>query len=201
MNAVEEHAIVILAAGASSRMGQPKQLLEIKGKTLLRHVAEEAISASIGPVIVVVGAFSELVEKAIKDISVKKVVNLDWKQGMGTSIQKGILEVQNQYPHCQGAILMLSDQPYVDATLLNKLLQAHLDSKKPIVASSYQNTLGVPVYFHASYFPHLCQLEGFVGARKLIRQHKEKVERVDFPSGKFDIDTPEDYQKIKKKME
>lgn len=201
MSAPEKHAIVILAAGESSRMGQPKQLLQIKGKTLLRYAVEEAINSNLGPVIVVLGAFAERIEKEIQALEVNTVLNPDWQRGMGTSIQKGIEEVQKEYASCQGAILMLSDQPYANGSLLNSLLQTHLSTQKPIVASSYQETLGVPAYFHHSYFPLLSQLEGSIGARKLIQQQKDQVASVDFPSGKFDIDTPEDYKTTKEKIE
>ncbi|MEK6476505.1 nucleotidyltransferase family protein [Catalinimonas sp. 4WD22] len=201
MSASEKHAIVILAAGESSRMGQPKQLLQINGKSLLRHAVEEAIDSDLGPVIVVLGAFAEQIKEALPALEIKIVHNPDWQQGMGTSIQKGIQEVQKEYDYSQGAILMLSDQPYVNTILLNKLLQTHLHTQKPIVASTYQDTLGVPAYFHHSYFPFLSQLEGSIGARKLIQQHKAQVASVDFPSGRFDVDTPEDYKKTKEKIE
>lgn len=201
MSASEKHAIVILAAGESSRMGQPKQLLQINGKSLLRHAIEEAIGSNLGPVIVVLGAFAEQIEKELQALEIKTIFNPDWQQGMGTSIQKGIQEVQKEYAYCHGAILMLSDQPYANAALLKSLLQTHLSTQKSIVASSYQGTLGVPAYFHHAYFPLLSQLEGSIGARKLIQQHKDQVASVDFPSGKFDIDTPEDYKKTKEKIE
>jgi molybdenum cofactor cytidylyltransferase len=182
-------------------MGQPKQLLQINGKSLLRHAVEEAIESDLGPVIVVLGAFAEQIKEVLQALEIKIVHNPDWQQGMGTSIQKGIQEVQKEYDYCQGAILMLSDQPYANAALLNSLLQTHLSTQKPIVASTYQDTLGVPAYFHHSYFTFLSQLEGSIGARKLIQQHKAQVASVDFPSGKFDVDTPEDYKKTKEKIE
>lgn len=201
MSESEKHAIVILAAGESSRMGQPKQLLQINGKTLLQRAIEKAITADLGPVIVVLGAFSEQIRTALRALEVKVVLNPDWQQGMGTSIRKGIQTVQEEYAYCQGAVIMLSDQPYVNAALLNTLLQTHLNSQKPIIASIYHDTQGVPAYFHHSYFSLLSQLEGSMGARKLIHQHAAQVAGVEFPQGEIDVDTPEDYNTIKKKME
>lgn len=198
MNASDQSAIIVLAAGESARMGQPKQLLPFNGKTLLRHAVEGALSTDIGPVIVVLGAFSEQIEKELYDLLVEKVINPDWQQGMGTSIRKGIAEVQRKYPNCRGAIIMLADQPYADANLLMKLLDIHYTSHKPIVASAYKGILGVPAYFHHRCFTWLTQLDGQAGARKLIQQQMAEVEAMDFPLGEIDIDTPEDYVRVKK---
>lgn len=197
MSESEKHAIIVLAAGESSRMGQPKQLLQLNGKSLLRRTVEEAIHADTGPVIVVLGAFSGQMEEEVKGLPVMSVINTDWKQGMGSSIRKGIQEVQKSYPYCQGVFIMLADQPYADADLLKKLLEAYSLSQKPIIASAYQDILGVPAYFHHSCFTSLAQLEGQAGARKFIQQRAKEVEAVPFPLGAVDIDTPEDYARLK----
>ncbi len=198
MNVPEQTAIILLAAGESSRMGRPKQLLKLNGKSLLCHAVEKAIRADIGPVIVVLGAFLKRMEKELDHFSVEKVVNDNWQQGMGSSIRAGILAVQKHHLACRGTIIMLTDQPYADEHLLKKLIQTHQDSQMPIVASAYKEILGVPAYFHQSYFSRLSQLEGQMGARKFIQQHFSEVASVPFAQGIVDIDTPQDYNKIKK---
>jgi molybdenum cofactor cytidylyltransferase len=201
MSESEKHAIIVLAAGESSRMGQPKQLLQLNGKKLLYRAVEEAIKTGLGPIIIVLGAFSEQMEEALHGLPVKTIFNPGWQQGMGSSINKGIQEVQEYHADCRGAIIMLADQPYADAALLKDLLHTHLTSCKPIIASAYKGILGVPAYFHHSCFTSLTQLEGQAGARKFIQQRAKEVAAVPFPLGAVDIDTPEDYARLKEKIE
>lgn len=201
MSGSEQNAIIILAAGESSRMGEPKQLLRLNGKTLLRHAVEAASNAKIGPVIVVLGAFSDQIAQELNGLPIVKVINPDWQQGMGTSIRKGILEVQKNHDDCQGAIIMLSDQPYVDSELLKILLHTYHTQHTSIVASAYKGILGVPAYFDSGCFALLAQLEGQIGARKFIQQHNTRVASIAFPLGNVDVDTPEDYAKVKEMIE
>jgi len=200
MNGSEQNAIILLAAGESSRMGQPKQLLQVRGKTLLRHAAEEALDSLLGPLVVVLGAFEEKMVAALEGITYDRLNNDHWQEGMGTSISTGIQHVQLTYPDCRGAIVMLCDQPYVDAFLLEKLVHTYHRSHKPIIASAYKGTLGVPAYFHHSYFDLLAKLEGKTGARKLIQAHSQDAGAVSFPLGGIDVDTPEDYTMLKDKI-
>lgn len=201
MDAIHTHAILLLAAGAATRMGEAKQLLPINGKSLLRTTAEEAMRADLGPLTVVLGAFAEQTQKELQGLSLSTVMNPDWQEGMGTSIRCGMRKILQEQESLQGVIIMLADQPYADAQLLSQLVQAHQETKKPIIASAYQETLGVPAYFHHSFFPKLSQLSGAVGARKLIKQEGQQVASIDFPRGNMDIDTPEDYRKIKEEIE
>lgn len=200
MSGPEQNAIILLAAGKSSRMGQPKQLLEVRGKTLLRHAAEEALNSQLGPLVVVLGAFAEQMESELSDIEYDRLINENWSEGMGTSIRTGIQHVIKAYPGCRGAIVMLCDQPYVDAFHLEKLVHTYHRSHKPIIASAYKGTLGVPAYFHHGYFDLLAKLEGKTGARKLIKEHSRDAGAVSFPLGGIDVDTPEDYAILKDKL-
>lgn len=200
MSGPEQNPIILLAAGESSRMGQPKQLLEVRGKTLLRHAAEEATNSRLGPLIVVLGAFAEQMEAELNDFEYDRVINENWQEGMGTSIITGIQHVMKAYPNSRGAIVMLCDQPYVDAAHLEKLVHTYHRSHKPIIASAYKGTLGVPAYFHHSYFALLAKLGGKSGARKLIRQHSRDAGAVSLPLGGIDVDTPEDYAMLKDKI-
>lgn len=200
MSVSEQHPIILLAAGESSRMGQPKQLLKVRGTSLLRLAAEEATKSQLGPVVVVLGAFADKMEAVLENMVYDQVHNKHWQEGMGTSIKAGILHVQQAYPDCAGIIVMLCDQPYADAAHLAKLVQTYHGSHKPIIASAYKSTLGVPAYFHRSYFDRLGQLENHIGARKLIQAYSQDAAAVSFPMGGIDVDTPEDYTILKDKI-
>ncbi len=185
--------VIILAAGESSRLGSPKQLLTYAGTTLLEHTVQLAIDSVAHPVIVVLGAQEELIQPTLENTEVQIVINKDWKEGMASSVRCGITQLLKTDPLTTGAVIMLCDQPYVTATFINDLLATHETTAKKIVASSYSGTLGPPTFFHKSIFPELLQLKGDVGAKAIIRQHKEDVEAVLFLKGAVDIDTPSDY--------
>jgi molybdenum cofactor cytidylyltransferase len=190
--------IILLAAGGSSRLGQPKQLLEFKGKTLLEHSIQAALMSAAQPVVVVLGANADLVKKQLKEKNqVHTVVNTEWQAGMASSIQCGVKAFTDICPFAEGVILMVCDQPFVTPALLNELVEAHKKTGKPIIACSYENTFGPPVFFHHSLFPALLQLKGDVGARGVIRQYADDVDVIPFPQGSVDVDTEADYEKIK----
>jgi molybdenum cofactor cytidylyltransferase len=193
MEMLSEYAIIILAAGNSSRLGEPKQLLKYRNKTLIRHITEAAIETVGSNVIVVTGSNAELIEKEIQDLPVQPTHNADWREGMASSIVTGILKLDF---HCKGAIIAVSDQPFVTATLFLDLIQSSIQNGSGIVASSYDQTMGTPVFFSSSYFPELLRLAGAEGAKKLIRRFENDVTTVPFPLGSMDIDTQEDYQKL-----
>jgi molybdenum cofactor cytidylyltransferase len=185
--------VIILAAGASSRFGSPKQLLNYAGKTLLQHTVQVAIDSVARPVILVLGANEELIKTTIQNTGVDKVINKEWKEGMASSVRCGIKQLLQIDPLTTGAVIMLCDQPYVNAALVNDLVAAHEKNTKRIVASSYSGTLGAPTFFHKNIFPELLQLKGDVGAKAIIRQHVNDVDVVVFPKGNVDIDTVSDY--------
>jgi molybdenum cofactor cytidylyltransferase len=191
--------IVLLAAGFSQRLGKPKQLLQYKGKSLLQHSIQAATTSIAQPAIVVLGARAAALKEEVKESTVQVVINDEWQEGMASSIRCGIKALTRSYPAVEGAILMVCDQPYVTATLLNELLTAHQKTGKPIVACSYANTFGPPVFFHHSLFPGLLQLKGDTGARGLIKQYANEVEVIPFPAGTVDIDTEQDYERLSEK--
>ena len=191
------NAIIILAAGASSRMGLPKQNLNYKGETLLQLAVKSALAAS-ETVLVVLGANREDIEYSIKDQPIDILYNTAWAEGMASSIRLAIDKLQTDYLQVDSVLLMLCDQPYVDADLLNKLLAEASASDKGIVASAYNDTLGVPVVFKASYFPYLVALKGHEGAKNLLMQHADDVVSIPFPLGGVDIDTLQDWEKLEK---
>lgn len=193
---VEHAAIIILAAGISSRMGSPKQLITYKRKSLLRHAVESAMETAMRPVIVVLGAYCDEVKKEIQGLNVELIENREWQEGMASSLRCGLAAVQKMSNDVDGIIFMVCDQPFVTKSLLNSLLHAQNKTGFPIVASSYEGNVGTPALFHKSLFPKLMDLKGDTGARKLMRQHESLVATVAFPKGIIDIDTKADYEAL-----
>ena len=189
--------IVVLAAGESSRMGRPKQLLPHGDLTLLQHSIQVAHGTDVKTIVVVLGAHADSMTNDFDSKSVF-VTNSNWKEGMASSIQLGIKSLLNKNPGVEGAILMVCDQPYVNSLLLNTLIETYESTGKQIVASGYDNTFGPPVFFHKLFFPELLQLKGDVGAKSVIKKHERQAEIVLFPEGSIDIDTDADYQKLLK---
>jgi molybdenum cofactor cytidylyltransferase len=188
--------LILLAAGESSRLGRPKQLLLFNGKTFLQHTIQVASASNAQQIIVVLGAHADSIEKEIEGIDVHIVKNSEWEEGMASSIRCGVKTFTEITSEAQGVILMVCDQPFVTASLLNELINAHQTTGKSIVACSYENTFGPPALFHRSLFEELLQLKGDVGARGIVRQHTEDVEVIPFPKGIYDVDTETDYEKI-----
>ncbi|MGZ5221080.1 MAG: nucleotidyltransferase family protein [Chitinophagaceae bacterium] len=189
-------AIIILAAGSSSRMGRPKQLLPYMGKSLLSHSVDIANDADANPVIVVLGANAALLEKEIDEKKVHIVVNKEWQEGMASSIRCGLNTLLHIAPSSGAAILMVCDQPFVSASLLNELISQQKNTGKLIVASQYQNTVGPPTLFDKTIFPELMALQGDAGARKIVERHSNDTTTVLFTAGNIDIDTEADYEAL-----
>lgn len=187
--------ILILAAGNSSRLGEPKQLLKYKGKTLIRNVVDSAVEAQVPHVIVVTGANAESISLELSHSPARIIHNENWQEGMSSSIRTGIAVLQNT-SLLQGVILAVSDQPFVDSTLFLALIQKARFSGKGIIASAYDRTLGTPVLFAKQYFSALLDLKGAEGAKKLIKKFAEDVDSIPFTLGGIDIDTQDDYRKL-----
>jgi molybdenum cofactor cytidylyltransferase len=192
-------AAVVLAAGESARIGQPKQLLEFRGKTLVYRAVNAAIEANCSPVIVLTGDVHAGVKNALPATSAILVQNRHWRQGVGTSIRVGIRYVIDNAPDADTALLLVCDQPFVDRDVLSALIALHSKTGKPIVASGYADTLGVPALFHHSIFPELLRLGDDTGAKPIILCNRERVAELPFPMGKIDIDKLEDLQSITRK--
>lgn len=188
--------LIILAAGASTRMGCPKQQLAYQGKTLLQHAIDMALHSDCSPVIVVLGAHSMVILPELAAEKVSIVENPHWEEGMASSIRAGITALQAKAPLATGVIFMVCDQPYVDTSHLNNLVRQKLDTGQGIIASYYNDTMGVPVLFDKVFFPELLALKGEEGAKKLLYQHQQEVTAVPFPMGSIDIDTLADYHSL-----
>jgi molybdenum cofactor cytidylyltransferase len=189
---------ILLAAGSSSRLGRPKQLLVYDGQTLLQHSLEAANASGLSPVILVLGADAETIQQHVGGVDAHVVVNANWKEGMASSIRFGIETLMNISSSAEGAVIMMCDQPFVTATLLNNLIDSHNKTGKPVVTCSYADTYGPPTFFHKSIFPELLQLKGDIGARSIVKQHANEVQAVVFPKGDVDVDTEVDYEKLSK---
>ena len=187
-----------MAAGASSRMGKPKQLLRYNGDTLLKQAAQKALDSNAGPVIVVLGANVDSFKKEIENENVTLVINQDWKQGMASSMITGLNALLGIAPATDAVIFMMCDQPFISISLLKDLIAMQQATAKSIVASNYGSTIGPPTLFCKSIFPQLLQLKGDAGARKIIQQHTNEVATVYFPTGSIDIDTAADYESLLK---
>jgi len=188
--------IIILAAGNSSRLGEPKQLLQYQNKSLIRHVTEAAIKAISSPVMIVTGSNQNLIIEELNNLAVHFVQNNEWQEGMGSSVRVGISELLQLNPTIQSLIIAVSDQPFVTSQLFLQLIEKAEITEKNIVACSYENTIGTPVLFQKKYFDSLMSLNGAEGAKKLLKQFKNDVTSVPFSLGGIDIDTKEDYQKL-----
>ena len=187
-------ALLLLAAGASTRMGRPKQLLPYHGRTLLRHAAETAVASGCTPIVLVTGALHEALVAEVSGLPIQTVHNADWETGMASSIRAGLLALAEIQP--AAVLIMLTDQPLVTPELLQELIDRQQQSQAPIVAAAYGDTLGVPAVFTQTMLPELLQLQGQQGAGRLIAGLGTAVGRVSFPAGLLDVDTPEDYANL-----
>ncbi|MGB4398780.1 MAG: nucleotidyltransferase family protein [Daejeonella sp.] len=195
---IESYSIIILAAGDSSRLGSPKQLLPFSGKALLQRAIDNAKKCEPDQVIVVLGSRKQLIENEINQDGAIIVENQDWKSGIASSIRTGINELKNISVNTDAAILMACDQPFADENILQALIQEHTRSGNAIVGSSYDNTKGIPALFHKNLFSDLLALEGDSGAKKLFEKYKGLASFVSFQKGGIDIDTSEDYKNLTK---
>lgn len=190
-------ATIILAAGSSSRLGEPKQLLRQNGTTFVRRMAEIALSLHAGPVTVVLGANEKEVAKEVADLPLITPVNLNWAEGLAASLRVGLTALPDE--PIDAFLILLTDQPHVTAGLLGQLIDVRQQTGRGIVASRYRTGapaepahLGVPALFDIRYRPEFMTFTGDVGARKLIRQYPDDCAEVPFPLGAVDLDTPQD---------
>jgi len=183
---------IVLAAGGSSRLGVPKQLLEFHGESLVRRAAKAALESVCDRVVIVIGNHAQLMRQEIGDLPVSVVENKIWQSGMSSSIRAGLEKLSSQ----GGIVITLCDQPFVTAALLTELISTHCKTRRPIVASTYGTTRGVPAFFAPELFSELASLTKDEGARRIIALHPEKVATVEFPRGAIDIDTTEDLARL-----
>jgi molybdenum cofactor cytidylyltransferase len=189
-----EIGVIILAAGSSSRLqGEPKQLLEFKGKTLLRRACETVLQTKLSTV-VVLGKHHEKLRKEIEDLPLKIAFNENWESGISSSIKKGLSVFAGENP--DAVIFMLCDQPLVTTETLERLRDAFIESKKPIAACRYENTIGVPALFAREIYAELEDLRNDEGAKKIIVKDLNRTALVAAPEAAFDVDTLQDFKRL-----
>ncbi|MGD1993607.1 MAG: NTP transferase domain-containing protein, partial [Anaerolineae bacterium] len=189
---------VVLAAGGSTRFGQPKQLLDWRGAPLVVHVADVALAAGLDPVLVVLGAHAELIRPALNHRPVQPVMNWRWEDGLSTSVQAGLAMLP---PMIDGALFIQCDQPLLTPDLLRRIVARRQETQAPIVHPSLGERQGTPVFFARALFSELAKVSGDQGGRSLIRRHRDQAATVEVgtPDLLADIDTPEDYIRLRER--
>ncbi len=188
--------VVLLAAGGSSRLGRPKQLVLHHGKTLVRRAAETAHAAECGPVVVVLGAHREAVASEMVGLPVRTVEHPEWAAGPGGSLVAGV-RVLTSDTSVDAVLVMLCDQLRVDAAHLRALVETWRRTGVPVVASAYEETRGVPALFSREVFSELEALMPEQGARGVIAREPSRVTEVPLPGGGEDVDTAADLARLK----
>jgi molybdenum cofactor cytidylyltransferase len=193
-------AAVLLAAGASTRLGQPKQLVLLNGESLLRRTARLALEAGCSPVFVVLGFQPQQMRPELETLPVQITVNPQWQEGMGSSLRCGMTALCEARPQPQAVLVLVCDQPRLSLNHLQELLARHKAVATLITASVYATRTGVPAIFSASLYPELLATAGEQGARNLIRAHAAEVQGIPWPEGELDLDLPEDLNHIERKF-
>ncbi len=194
--------VIILAAGESARMGEPKQLLPFRGTTLLGHAIATAREMPEAEIVVVLGAHAEQIRPHVTaaDPGVLIAENPAWAEGMSGSIRAGLLALTGAHPEISAALFLVCDQPLLASAVLHDLVEAQERTGRPIAACEYGGTLGVPALFARSLFSELFTLQGTAGARQLIQRHREETVGVPCEAATMDVDTPADYARLRLTM-
>ena len=199
--AVEPHHLVagiILAAGASRRLGQPKQLLQLAGRPLLQHVIDSAEQSLLDGVVVVLGANAERIQPALSPSRARFVVNERYAQGQSTSIHTGLAALPASV---SAALIILGDGFGLTPALIDRLVNVYRASHPTIVAPQFTDGMGNPVLFDRAVWPDLFAIEGDIGARDLLRARQCEIATVVVDSQRLpDIDTWEAYAAIRAQL-
>lgn len=198
--AVKRVAAIVLAAGGSTRMGAPKQLLRLAGESLVRRAVRTALASRCAAVFVVVGAHADAIAREIDDLSCTRVDNPNWHDGIGSSISAGVTAVNITQPPFDAVLITLTDQPYVTAALLDRLLAAGATAPVGLVACEYAGTTGVPALFARRHFDALRALTGDRGGKGLLAAPGDAVVRIPFPDAAIDLDTRDDYRRFTRRL-
>lgn len=196
---IHEHLhVVVLAAGASTRLGQPKQQIQLGGQSLLQQAVSNAVAANeTGTVSVVLGAQAAQLAPALRTMRATIVINRQWEEGIAASIRAGIEPLSGGMA---GVLIVLADQYAVTVHDLKRLIHAW-SGQEMIAASLYQGRLGVPAIFPHWCFSELLTLRGDQGARALIQRHASRVISVPMANAVLDLDTPEDLARLRHEIE
>jgi molybdenum cofactor cytidylyltransferase len=190
-------AAVILAAGKSSRMGEPKQLLRLGESTVLGQTIDNVRRSTVREIVLVLGGSAETIRRQLTlPESLKVVVNPLWQQGMASSLRAGLCAVSSE---TEAALIILADQPFVHPETLNRLAEQHRQSRVQIVIPTHRGVRGNPVLLDRSVFAEVMALEGELGCRAIFGNHLEGIVKleVDDEGILLDIDSPGDYERLR----
>lgn len=186
---------LLLAAGGSSRLGRPKQLVDWEGKTLIRRAAEALLAADCSPVFVVLGGEVERSRQELEGLDAEVVINDSWKSGMGSSIAVGMGSILAVIPQPDAVLISLCDQPFVTAEKLRPFIEMFDESRVAVIAAHYNDVAGVPALFSAKLYPDLAALNGDKGAREIIRNSPDVV-TIPLSEAAIDIDSNGDLEAL-----
>jgi molybdenum cofactor cytidylyltransferase len=190
----KDKAIIILAAGNSSRMGSSKQMLSIGNGTLLEHTVDCALASGISKIVVVLGAKAEDHQRILVGRWVDVLVNPDWERGMGSSLKVGMEQVLKHDEGIRAIMVLVCDQPLLTARHINTLASEYTRTKSKAVASLYKGVYGVPAIFDRCLFSELMAVDDQTGARSILKNSENSIGSIIFEGGEVDLDTREDYQ-------
>jgi molybdenum cofactor cytidylyltransferase len=190
--------VIVLAAGPSTRLGEPKQLVRLDGRPLLHTVVGRAVALAGAAVTVVVGAHAGLLTQLLRHSPASVIVNRQWREGLASSIRAGVAALP---PACDAVLLLLADQVAVSADDLKRLASAWKGQDGVIAASLYSGTVGVPAIFPRWCFSDLMALRGDRGAKSVLHRHVDRLVRVPMPEAAIDLDTPEQLEALRRSMQ
>ena len=173
-------------------MGRAKQLVKFEGTTLIRRSAAVLEASQCDPCTVVLGALAERCKEELAGIEINICINDHWESGMSSSIKAGLTQLLQIDPQIEGVIITLGDQPYITAAILDNFIAEYRRIRPAVVASEYNDVIGVPALFSSPMFDSILKLEGDGGASSLIRAAGDQAVTLNVPQAAFDIDSPAD---------
>jgi molybdenum cofactor cytidylyltransferase len=185
--------VLVLAAGASVRLGQPKQLVRVAGRPMLHSVVSQATAIAGHAVTVVLGAHAAELTRLLQHSGVSVIVNRNWEEGMASSIRFGVASLP---PACDAVLMLLCDQVAVTADDLRRLVSAWRGEDGVVAAARYGGTVGVPAIFPRWCFSELSQLRGDNGAKSILERYRDRLAHVAMPNAALDLDTAEDLARV-----
>lgn len=200
MNTVEKRnskkvAAIILAAGQSTRMGTPKQLLPFNGQPMIADICKKLVSLELHSIACITGSENNLIKKAISKFPIQAIYNADFKQGMNSSLVTGINSLSSQ-EDLEGILITLADQPTIPLAHYQLMAATFNQNTQSIISTSYGDSYGVPSIFPSSLFSELQELVVDKGAKSIIKKHLDKTKFIRCEEALNDIDSPEDYRKL-----